>query len=341
MRHPRLSPVRLASLLGLSLMLGGCTDGAADADADAATGAPPPGAAAPPPAPAPDTGFDLAAYPVSTVTLGPFPHIALPDGYRADEAQTVELDSAPMWTGEEFQWIEGRVHQSAIFAGPDHAFSQLEIDGYIRNALERIGAAQVARFERIPVHEAAAHGLTDALRTKYRAGLGHFYAAPGETWLARRADGDLWVFFTTSDRSAHWIIARSARYDPTIRLLSGVELKRLIEADGKAIIHVNFASGDGVVSESSIPQIEQVALLLRNEPALRLSIEGHTDDTGSAGRNEALSLARAEAVRDALRSHAVDAARLEVAGHGASRPVAGNDDADGRARNRRVELVRL
>lgn len=334
------SAVVLLPLLALTLVVAGCSRDTSEA-ARAAPAASAPAPAADAPAAEADTGFRVSDYPVSTVSLGPFPHIALPDGYRADEAQMVELDTAPMWTGEEFQWIEGRVHQAAIFAGPDHAFSQLEIDGYIRNALERIGAVQVARYERIPVHEAAEHGLTDALRTRYRAGLGHFYAAPGETWLARRADGDLWVYFSTSERSAHWIIARSARYDPTIRLLSGVELKRLIDADGKAIIHVNFASGDGVVSEDSMPQIEQVALLLRNDPGLRLLIEGHTDDTGSVERNEALSLARADAVRDALRSHAVDAARLEVAGQGASRPVADNGDADGRARNRRVELVRL
>lgn len=326
-------------LLGSVLALGGCSDPSDDGLVEA------PPAEAPPAQAEPESdvpvGFDASRYPVSTVSLGTFPYIALPDGYRTAEDSTVELDSAPMWVGDRFEWIEGRIHQAAIFADEGHAYSQMEIATYLRNALERIGAVPVAEVERIPVHEAANHGLTDALRTKYRAGLGHFYAVPSSTWLIRRADGDVWVFLNTGTDSTHWVIARATRYDPTIRLLSGVELGRLIDADGKAIIHVNFSTGAAEIDESSMPQIEQVALLLRNEPNLRLSIEGHTDDVGSQDRNQVLSMARAVAVRDALRAHAIDESRLQTVAHGSTQPVTGESGPEARARNRRVELVRL
>ena len=70
-----------------------------------------------------------------------------------------------------------------------------------------------------------------------------------------------------------------------------------------------------------------------------IEIEGHTDNTGSAAKNEELSLKRAIAVRDYLIAKGVAASATDVAGLGASSPIADNTTADGRARNRRVEIV--
>lgn len=314
-------------------------------------------APAPPPAVSPDNaagneplapqdeaapqGLDLSQLPVSTVSIGEFPYLSLPDGYRTAEASTVELDRAPFWTGEGFEWVEGRVHQAAIFAEQGTAFSALELSSYIDAMLDRIGAVLVVSADTgVAMHQAQAGGLDEAMRMKYRAGLGHFYSSPVRTYVVRRAEGNIWVHLSTHERGANWIIARSAQYDPTIRLLSGVELKRLIDADGRAIIHVNFGSGDAVVQPDSLPQLEQVVLLLNRNPELSLAINGHTDNQGSAERNLALSAERAQAVTDALRQHGIAAERLVADGLGDAEPVADNGTAEGRARNRRVELVR-
>ena len=74
-------------------------------------------------------------------------------------------------------------------------------------------------------------------------------------------------------------------------------------------------------------------------PQLRYNVEGHTDNTGSAAKNEELSLKRAIAVRDYLIAKGVAASATDVAGLGASTPIADNATADDRARNRRVEIV--
>ena len=287
------------------------------------------------------TGFDLSALPVSTVTLGAFPYLSLPDGYRTTDDTTFELDRAPFWTGDTFEWVEGRVHQAAIFAAEGQTFAELELRTYVDEMLDRIGAVLVAAEDQgIPTHEATRHGLDEAARLKYRAGLGHFYSRPVRTYVVRRADGDVWIHYSSHERGANWIIAKSAHYDPTIRLLSGVELKRLIDEDGRAIIHINFGSGDALIQPDSVPQLEQVVLLLNRNPDLSLAINGHTDSQGSAERNAALSLERAQAVVDALREHGIDAGRLVAEGFGDTMPVADNASAEGRARNRRVELVR-
>lgn len=93
-----------------------------------------------------------------------------------------------------------------------------------------------------------------------------------------------------------------------------------------------------LVAEAGVG-IARVAAFVNGQPARAIRIEGHTDATGSPDANRALSLRRAEAVRDALIASGVAAQRIEVSGEGSARPVASNDEAEGRARNRRVVVV--
>ncbi|MEO7475752.1 MAG: OmpA family protein, partial [Gemmatimonadales bacterium] len=84
-----------------------------------------------------------------------------------------------------------------------------------------------------------------------------------------------------------------------------------------------------------------LAGLLARHPDWRATIEGHTDSVGTAEANQALSARRADAVRARLvGAHGTDGARLRTAGLGSTRPRESNATIEGRARNRRVELVR-
>lgn len=80
--------------------------------------------------------------------------------------------------------------------------------------------------------------------------------------------------------------------------------------------------------------------LLQSTPLLKLSIEGHTDNSGTPASNKLLSENRAKAVIAALVASAINASRLTAAGFGQDRPVANNSSDEARAKNRRVELVR-
>lgn len=100
-----------------------------------------------------------------------------------------------------------------------------------------------------------------------------------------------------------------------------------------------FATGASELTGPARTAVAAIGAYLAAMPATRVRVEGHTDAQGAAAANQALSERRAGAVRDALRAAGVDAARITVEGLGATRPVADNGSPDGRARNRRVELV--
>ena len=87
--------------------------------------------------------------------------------------------------------------------------------------------------------------------------------------------------------------------------------------------------------------LDKVASVLNENTATNIVIVGHTDSTGTAAHNQHLSFERAESTRSYLASRAISPGRMAVDGKGESQPIASNDSADGRARNRRVEIAIL
>ena len=104
---------------------------------------------------------------------------------------------------------------------------------------------------------------------------------------------------------------------------------------------LRFDTDQATIPADAQPLLDDIAKALGNFPEWGLRIVGHTDATGDAEKNAALSLERANAIKAALVERGVDAARLLTAGAGQLRPVASNDTDEGRALNRRVELARF
>ena len=116
-------------------------------------------------------------------------------------------------------------------------------------------------------------------------------------------------------------------------------LKELNET-GKAILYINFDSGKSTIKKESMPIVEQIIEMMKQAKDIKLSIEGHTDSDGSNEPNLKLSEARAKAVVEAITKGGIDAARLSSAGFGEEKPIADNLTAEGKAKNRRVELIK-
>ncbi|MCK8521994.1 OmpA family protein [Aquimarina sp. D1M17] len=120
-------------------------------------------------------------------------------------------------------------------------------------------------------------------------------------------------------------------------------IKKTIDTKGKITLYgIYFDTNKSIIKPSSHPLISQIAQMLKANPHLKIRIEGHTDSQGDDAYNQTLSEKRSAAVREYLiKKYEVPTGRLESKGYGETKPVGDNKTSAGRAKNRRVELVKI
>ena len=132
---------------------------------------------------------------------------------------------------------------------------------------------------------------------------------------------------------------KRARADLTARLNRALPTRQTDRGIVAEIAGVQFATGAVTLNPGAREALARFAGIVGVYPSLSFKVEGHTDTTGSDETNRKLSLQRAMTVRDYLIGQGVDAASIKVKGLGPLRPVADNATSEGRARNRRVEII--
>ena len=118
------------------------------------------------------------------------------------------------------------------------------------------------------------------------------------------------------------------------------EMLDALNKDGFIALYINFDTGKSDIKPEMQGTIDQIIALLKDNEDLNVSIEGHTDNVGQPAANKTLSEQRAKSVMKAVVEGGVDASRVSAVGWGQERPVADNRSEDGRAKNRRVEIVK-
>jgi len=118
------------------------------------------------------------------------------------------------------------------------------------------------------------------------------------------------------------------------------EIYAKLQDKGHVAIYFTFQSGETALSNDALKGVQEITKMMKKHPSLNLIIEGHTDNVGSSTDNLALSKKRSSVVMEALVSAGVARTRLLSKGLGDAKPIANNATARGRAKNRRVELVK-
>ncbi|HUX08329.1 MAG TPA: OmpA family protein [Acidobacteriota bacterium] len=156
------------------------------------------------------------------------------------------------------------------------------------------------------------------------------------------SDGStLWAYVEAYDHGMYYLYIVEEEGFKQKLSFGAEELKKELDASGRVAIYgIYFDTNKASLKPESITALDGIVKAMINYSDLKLEIQGHTDNTGTDEVNNRLSQQRAETVRSYLVLFGVDGARLTAAGFGASKPVAPNDTEEGKAKNRRVELVK-
>jgi outer membrane protein OmpA-like peptidoglycan-associated protein len=178
---------------------------------------------------------------------------------------------------------------------------------------------------------------TNAMRS---LGGGPVYDWGDGVTLKLAKDGrEVWVAVDVSNQGFYYqltIVERGAMEQE----VTASDMMAALQKDGFIALDIHFDTGKATIRPESRSIVEQIAALMKQNAGLRVSIEGHTDNVGAPASNKLLSEQRAKAVLDAVVASGVPAARLSAVGWGQERPVADNRSDEGRAKNRRVEIVK-
>ena len=122
----------------------------------------------------------------------------------------------------------------------------------------------------------------------------------------------------------------------------GKSIQSALDTEGKIVTHgILFDTGKDLIKPESLPTLKSILAIIVDNPALKFSIEGHTDNQGSKAINQPLSEKRAAAVKAWFVGKGVEEARLKTKGFGDTKPIDTNNTPEGRANNRRVEFVKF
>jgi outer membrane protein OmpA-like peptidoglycan-associated protein len=238
-------------------------------------------------------------------------------GYYIDDYDATDFGGVDLYLEPEKQ-VEGRFWR---------------ITYRVREGEKRFGPFQIAR------------NYTDLAVKRRGKRLTEQLDASGGTSVAQLpvAGRNIWIQLSIADRGEYYelTIVEEASMEQKVAF-TAAELARLLNENGSVALHnILFDTGKATLKAESAAALAPIGEMLKVQPAFRREIQGHSDNVGVAAQNLKLSPERAAAVKGYLVQTCGGAAdRLTTSGFGDGRPVADNRTDQGRALNRRVELVK-
>jgi outer membrane protein OmpA-like peptidoglycan-associated protein len=237
------------------------------------------------------------------------------------DAEDIEFDSYNFFNGSKCITVEGRKFKRTYMINDDaQKSSVIQIIRNYTNAIKSMGGTVIYNGQPDEADCAEKNGLNLV--------IGKIVKGAKEMWVEIATLGGDDYYLTV-------LLKELMKQDVTAS-----DMFETLNRDGHIALYINFDTGKSVIRDESKPVIEQVVQMLKTNPELKISVEGHTDNVGSPESNKTLSLDRAKSVVTAIISQGITADRLSASGFGQDKPVADNNTEEGRAQNRRVELVK-
>jgi len=297
------------------------------------------------------SNFNWENIPLSKAEIGIFPYLTAPEEYivtngnrdASKNGMTVfhDFNKLIMYDGGSFFNAEGKKAELSFdIAEGRTKWNQYKFDQSVEKYLESIGAKQIFKGQ-IPIEKLDELNKVDNM-TVYNFIQGDpWNSDPVRHYALNHGNGKI-VFQVWSNSAQGEVgVVELDGFKQTIKMPAADEMKNEIEKTGKAVLNINFDTGKATLKPDGQKVVDEIWLLLNDNPSLNLSIEGHTDNTGSAEHNYILSTNRTNTVMYALAAKGIAIERLKTKGFGADKPLVANDSEENKTKNRRVELVKF
>lgn len=294
--------------------------------------------------------FDWNTVAQSTAEIGAFPYLSAPAGFYIqlkdgyDESKTgysyfFDFNKLIIFNGQHFYNAEGKIAKMKFRMKEENAeWNQYKFDSSVDKYLISIGAKLIGKLK---LTNAQTEFLNkDDEMNIYQHMIGDPYNEPVRFYALNHAKGKMMFQVFSNTASGEAAVVELAGFEQTIKAPTAVQMKKDIDANGKAILNINFDTDKSNLLPDGQKVVDEILTLMKNDATLKIAIEGHTDNAGSAIRNKQLSAARANTILKSLTSRGINANRLTAAGFGAERPLVPNDSEINMAKKRRVELVK-
>ncbi|MCA4777651.1 OmpA family protein [Empedobacter stercoris] len=287
-----------------------------------------------------DKGFDINKIPFSTADIGDFPFINLPQGLQEMNKPLVkEFDICFFPINGVMTPFEGKLYKTFVSPKQGEEFSQHFFEKSMADYLQSIGAVKVFDGE-ITKEEYERYNKQDP----NKGGEGDMgYAGQNmKFWVLRTKDkGNVYIQYLSNNAGASLNVLQEANFKQTITKVTADDIANDLTKNGKSILYINFDVEQSKITQEGDEIVTEIANALKKDNTMKISIEGHTDNSGDAKHNKKLSNDRANTVMQKLIALGIDKTRLSAIGYGAEKPFVANDTEENKAKNRRVELVKV
>ncbi|WP_166664818.1 OmpA family protein [Pedobacter metabolipauper] len=294
--------------------------------------------------------FDWTTIPQSNSEIGAFPYVSAPAGFYIQEKDSYsesktgyshlkDFNKLIIFNGQSFFNAEGKVAELKFRRKDENAeWNQYGFDSSVDKYLASIGAKLLAKLNITKAQEDFLNKDDD--KAIYNHIIGDPYNDPVRFYALNHPKGKIMFQVSSNTATGEIGVVELADFEQTIKAPTAVQMKKDIDANGKAILNINFDTDKSTLLPDGQKAVDEILTLLKDNSSLKIAIEGHTDNAGTAARNKTLSAERANTILKSLTSRGVASNRLTAAGFGAERPLVANDSDENMARNRRVELVK-
>lgn len=280
--------------------------------------------------------------------IGDFPFVTAPEGlkiFREKEdglSDGFDFETMEIYTGGEITTVEGKLGILHFEGADDKDFNQKIFDRSVYAYFDGMGAKKLYKGD-FPEDEKARERLEKNMWTGKSAtyGLIRESDAPFAVYAFRNNSKKYILNIQSNSAQGNIFIMELKDFEQTIEKYTAEQMKSDIDKTGKAILNINFDTDKATLKPDGQKIVDEIYALLNTNSNLKLSVEGHTDNVGSATRNKQLSTERANTVMYALAGKGIDIKRLKATGFGSEKPIKANDTEENKAQNRRVELVKF